>query len=292
MLLRLFYHLKPLIPRKLQILMRRYRARRIWQSIGGDCLPVDPVAETAFVWPEPYRAAAIITHDVETDVGQANIHALREIEDGFGLKSCWNFVVRRYAPDEALMRRLADDGHEIGVHGVYHDGKLFSSPQVFKERLRIIEGAARRWDSAGFRCPSLVRDEQLLRTLDMSWDSSVPSWDPFQPVPGGCRRYVPFMLNERCVELPVTLWQDFTLFEELELKSIEIWRKQIDFVYASGGLVNAIVHPDYMLSTERLGYFRELTEHLLSKDSLWITTPSHIADWVREQNAVDGEAGA
>ena len=279
--LRIFYLLKPLIPRKIQILLRRRRARAIWRRVGRNCLPQNYVAEKPVRWPEPYLAAAIVTHDVETDVGQANIDALRKIESSYGVTSCWNFVVKRYQVDQALVRQLANNGHEIGVHGLYHDGKEFSSPRVFKERWKAIERAAREWGARGFRSPSLLYDEALLKTIGMSWDSSMPSWDPFQPGSPGCGRFFPFMLNEQCVELPVSLWQDFTLFEELEFRSISVWRKQIDFVYESHGLITVIVHPDYMLSEERLGYFRELLEYLLAKDRLWMTTPAQIADWVR-----------
>lgn len=281
LLLRLFYRFKPLIPRRLQIYLRRRRARRIWRQCGQRCHLEQHDASVAIPWPESYRAAAVLTHDVETAAGQANIPAVRAVEDDLGVKSCWNFVVRRYAVDEALVRDLRADGHEIGVHGVHHDGKLFSSPRVWHERLPVITAAAGRWGAVGFRSPALLYDEDLLRTLPLSWDSSLPTWDPFQPQPGGCERYHPFLLSDECVELPVSLWQDFTLFEELELESIDMWRHQIDFIHELGGLINVIVHPDYLHDEERLGYYRELVEYLLARDGLWLTQPAAVADWVR-----------
>ncbi len=279
--LRLFYLLKPLIPRKLQILLRRLRARRIWARLGRSCLPAAGTYSASFTWPAPYRAAALVTHDVETAVGQANIPALRRIEDELGVKSCWNFVVERYAVDEALIHELAADGHEIGVHGTRHDGKLFSSPETFRRRWRKIEEAARRWGSCGFRSPAMLYDEALLATVNLSWDSTLPAWDPFQPIPGGCGKFHPYLLNESCVELPLTLWQDFTLFEELGFDSIEVWRRQIDFLHEQGGLINLVFHPDYTLSEKRREYYRQLLQYLLAKPDLWVATPSQIAAWVR-----------
>jgi hypothetical protein len=123
----------------------------------------------------------------------------------------------------------------------------------------------------------------MLKTLPFSWDSSMPAWDPFQPKPGDCHRYVPFPLNERCVELPVTLWQDFTLLEELQMRDISVWRAQIDAIHAIGGLINVIVHPDYLVGPQRLALYRSLLEHLLSKDGLWLATPSDVAAWQRSR---------
>jgi peptidoglycan/xylan/chitin deacetylase (PgdA/CDA1 family) len=274
-----------MLPRRAQIAARRVRAERIWRGVGRT--PIPPVSRDplGFPWPDGAVAGAVVTHDVETEVGQANIPTLLEIEDSFDLRSCWNFVVRRYSVDLDLIRRLGDLGHEVGVHGVEHDGKLFDSEHRFRERVAIMEEAAREWGSEGFRSPSLLYDRRLLETIPFSWDSSMPAWDPFQPKPGDCRTYVPFPLNARCIELPVTLWQDFTLFEELRFRDISVWREQIDFIVSIGGLVNVIVHPDYMLTSDRTSMYRDLLEHLRSVDGLWIAKPAEVADWARTRQS-------
>lgn len=279
--LRWFYLAKPLIPRPVQIELRRMRARRILRGLGGAWLPADMEFDASFRWPTGKQAALLLTHDVETAAGQANIGRLRELEDQRGLKSCWNFVVKRYEPDVELIQLLIGRGHEVGVHGVYHDGKLFSSRATFTDRLDTMEKAAKLWGARGFRSPSLLYDRELLRELPFNWDSSMPAWDPFQPQPGGCKRAHPFLLNDHCVELPVTLWQDFTLFEELRLTDISIWRRQIDALHERGGLINVIVHPDYMQTADRLARYRELLDHVLGLPDMWLTLPSEIADWVR-----------
>jgi peptidoglycan/xylan/chitin deacetylase (PgdA/CDA1 family) len=184
------------------------------------------------------------------------------------------------------MGDLRAEGHEVGVHGVYHDGRLFSSEEVFEERLRVMEETAAQWGASGFRSPSLLYDLRLLTTrLRFSWDSSMPAWDPFQPQPGGCLRFVPFALNDRCVELPVTLWQDFTLFEELGMSDIEVWKRQIAWLHSIGGLINVIVHPDYLRSARRLDLYRSLLIELCGLDGAWRTLPNEVADWERERAA-------
>jgi peptidoglycan/xylan/chitin deacetylase (PgdA/CDA1 family) len=279
--LRAFYAVKPLLPRGAQVAARRVRARRIWRTLGRSAVPPVPSGPLGYRWPDGAGACATVTHDVETEVGQANIPSLIEIEEAFGIRSCWNFVVRRYRVDEALIVRLRDGGHEIGIHGVYHDGKEFSSEGEFRKRLKVMEAAAGPWGAVGFRSPSLLYDRQLLESIPFSWDSSMPAWDPFQPKQGDCMTYLPFALNDHCIELPVTLWQDFTLFEELRMTGIEVWRAQIDFIAAIGGLINVIVHPDYMLSRGRLELYRSLLGYLRRTERLWITTPRQVADWAR-----------
>src|SRR5438105_2000403 len=252
--LRAFYVVKPLIPRRAQILARRLRARAIWRRLGGSPLPPTPWQGLPYSWPDGNHACLLLTHDVETDEGQSNVGSLAEIEAEFGIRSCWNFVVRRYEVDTSLINELQAEGNEVGVHGVYHDGHLFDSEAIFRERLAIMREAAGSWGAVGFRSPSLLYDPALLETLPspFDWDSSMPAWDPFQPKRGDCYSYAPFLLNERCVELPVTVWQDFTLFEELSVPDISIWQRQTDAIYAAGGLINVIVHPDYMRTRRRL----------------------------------------
>ena len=111
----------------------------------------------------------------------------------------------------------------------------------------------------------------------------MPAWDPFQPKPGDCHRYVPFSLVDHCVELPVTLWQDFTLFDELAMTDIAVWRAQADAIYAVGGLINIVVHPDYMPTPARRRLYRDFLEHLLGKEALWFATPSQVASWHQSQ---------
>lgn len=282
--LRTFYAVKPLIPRSAQVAARRLRARSIWRALKQNPLP--PLADKPFgyPWRDGAAACAIVTHDVEQTPGQQNIPALLRIEEEFGVKSCWNFAVRRYPVDTELIARLREAGHEIGVHGVYHDGREYSSPEEFQRRLAVMESAAQEWGAVGFRSPSMMYVRSLLETIPFAWDSSMPAWDPFQPTRGDCLAYVPFKLNDHCVELPVTLWQDFTLFEELSMEDIDIWRKQSDFIWRLGGLINVIVHPDYMRGEQHLRLYRDLLEHLRAMERLWLAKPFEVAAWAHDND--------
>jgi len=275
---RLYYLIKPLLPRRLQIALRRIRARRIFRHVSPPYIKSGE-SRSRYHWPESKSSAVLLTHDVETIEGQKSVNALLDIEEQYGVKSNWNFVLDRYPLDMGLVGSLAEAGHEIGLHGLKHDGKLFSSEKIFQERMAVLTRAAGAMCIKGFRSPSLLYDLDLLAKLPFEWDSSIPAWDPFQPQPGGCGNYFPFLVGERCMELPVTLWQDFTLFEELQEHGIDIWKNQIDAICEMNGLINVIIHPDYMTG-KRLGYYRELIEYLGSKDLLF-SLPGIIAEWAR-----------
>ena len=166
-------------------------------------------------------------------------------------------------------------------------------PRHLPRRARVRLGgdlprAARRGGGRGRalgrrRLPRPVAPVQprAARDAAVEWDSSMPAWDPFQPKPGDCGRYFPFDLSERCLELPVTLWQDFTLLDELGMRDTEVWRRQADAIHERGGLINVIVHPDYMHDSDRIALYTQLLEHLRGLESIWIATPSEVVAWAR-----------
>lgn len=276
----LYYRfIKPILPRPFQIFLRRLRAKRIFSDIE----PPYTVAHqgiTGFKWPEGSEVGVLLTHDVETSRGFDQIKGMLEVEREHEVESCWNFVAGKYAIPEGIIDEIRALGHEIGVHGIKHDGKLFSSYETFNVRLKEMKRFAFLNGIHGFRSPSMLYNSNMMRSLDFSWDSSMPAWDPFQPQQGGCRSYFPFMLNQNCVELPVTLWQDFTVFEELQMDGIDVWINQISYISEIGGLINVITHPDYMNSS-RLRHYSELVSHIKKNCNAWITTPNVMADWVR-----------
>jgi len=61
--------------------------------------------------------------------------------------------LQSYKIDYGIIRLIHDAGHEIGVHGYNHDGKLYSSMKVFDERVPFINKAMKKFKSVGFRSP-------------------------------------------------------------------------------------------------------------------------------------------
>jgi polysaccharide deacetylase len=142
--LTLFYRLKPVIPRPLQLALRRVRARRVRRrhSLEGRFprWPIEPVlVERARpvpdLWPDGHRFAYVLTHDVEGPRGLERIEPLLEIEARHGMRSAWFLVGSDYPVEPALLERLRAAGCEVGLHGLHHDGRLFESRQRFERQL-------------------------------------------------------------------------------------------------------------------------------------------------------------
>lgn len=287
----LYYSIKPLIPRFAQIFLRKKRARTIKNSFPN--WPFDPSLEDLkrdalknvnsekipfiWFWPNNKNFSFVITHDVESEPGLKNIRKICEIERDFGFRSSWNFVPERYKIPEGFINRLLNDGFEIGIHGLKHDGKLFNSKKKFNERISRIKQYAQKWHALGFRSPSLLRNAEWMGGLPFEYDSSFPDTDPFGPQPGGCLSIFPYFLGN-IVELPVTLPQDHTLFEILKKKDISIWQKKIDWIEKMNGMVLIIVHPDYF-NAKMEKYYIELLEYISNKKNFWAPCPIEICRW-------------
>ena len=249
-----YYLLKPIIPRRIQIWARRKYVKKI-MAASREIWPIDPRSSTppeGFAgWPGEKRFAVVLTHDVETNKGQALCPLLMQLEKDLGFRSSFNFVPRRYDVSPELRSNLEKNGFEVGVHGLYHDGKLFSSKSVFLKRAEIINEYIKQWGAVGFRSPAMHCNPQWIHALQIRYDLSRFDTDPFEPQSDGAGTIFPFFVKDGgerpgYVELPYTLVQDFTLFVLMQEKDNAVWRKKLDWIAENGGMMLVNTHPDYM----------------------------------------------
>jgi peptidoglycan/xylan/chitin deacetylase (PgdA/CDA1 family) len=303
-LMRGYYAVKPLLPRPLQIAIRRRhaarRARREFPAWPIEPLLVDHerarfrrrIEETGgtqvpFVgyWPEGRQFASIVSHDVEGPEGIANIPRVLEVERKHGIVSCWNFCAEWYEIPDGTFEAVRAAGCEVGLHGILHDGKLFRDRASFEANLPKIHRYLEQWDVAGFRSPATHRNPDWMPELGCLYDGSFPDTDPFEPQAGGCCSIFPFFIGN-LVELPITLVQDHTLWEILDDESIDRWVEKAEWVASNHGLVQLLVHPDYLLSDERLALYDSFLEWLSALDrdgSGWHALPGEVAEWWRQR---------
>ena len=112
---------------------------------------------------------------------------------------------------QSCVSDLIEAGFEVGVHGIYHDGRDLESWSTWQQRLPIAHKSAEGWNAVGFRSAACHRHSDWMQSLNFDYDSSSPDTDPFEPQNGGCCTWLPFF-NGELVELPLTLRQDHTLF--------------------------------------------------------------------------------
>jgi peptidoglycan/xylan/chitin deacetylase (PgdA/CDA1 family) len=307
---RAYYSLKPLLPRSVQLALRRRYARRQARR-AFPAWPIEPIlveqrdeefrrrlldsgaASLPFVgfWPEHHRFAAILTHDVEGPAGVRNIPRVLEVEQRHGFVSSWNFVAEWYPFDRWIFRELEGAGCEIGLHGLRHDGQLFSSRANFERQLPALRRYFDEWGAVGFRSPATHRNADWMPELGCLYDSSFPDTDPFEPQAGGCCSILPFFFDD-LVELPITLVQDHTLWEILGSNSISAWIHKSEWIIQHKGLINLILHPDYALSRERLALYEEFLVFLKQQTGGWYALPRDVARWWRHRARLDVQIAA
>lgn len=308
--LRIYYRLRPVLPRPLQIAVRRGYSR-VQGRRAFPRWPIEPafhdllrwfylhVVEIArqpvpwiAPWPAPKQWAIVLTHDVETAAGQERIAQLRDVERQLGYRSSWNFVARRYRIDEELVRDLRDDGFEAGVHGLFHDGRDLESLATLEARLPEMREVARRLGAVGFRAPATQRRWEWMPRLGFEYDSSYPDTDPYEPQPGGCCAWWP-VPNGDMVELPITQPQDHTLFSILGHRDERAWVDKARRLRERSGMAVMLTHPDYLRTADEAAPYRRFLEEFEDDPSAWRALPREVAAWWQRRAAstveVDGE---
>jgi glycosyltransferase involved in cell wall biosynthesis len=231
-------------------------------------------------WPGGKKFAFVLTHDVESATGLNRARRLAEMEMAFGFRSCFNFVPEGdYRVTKELRDWLRDNGFEVGVHDIHHDGKLFRSQRDFAKRAPLINHYLKEWDAIGFRSGFMICRQSWLHELDIAYDMSTFDTDPFEPQPRGVNTIFPFWVprgpevggqnsevrieqleaaspnsqpstvnqpRSGYVELPYTMPQDFTLFLLLKERNAERWERKLSWLCRHQGMVLMNVHPDYI----------------------------------------------
>jgi hypothetical protein len=294
-----YYLVRPVIPRPLQIFARRLYSRvqartpfprwPVEPSLHGFCDRVlrwaAEVAGTGVPYLAPWPAgrdwALVLTHDVETGEGLRRLPVLRDIEVAAGYRSSWNLVPRRYEVPDDVVTGLQADGFEVGLHGLYHDGRDLADG-VLEQRLPEMRRWAQRWQAGGFRAPSTRRAWDTMAGLPFEYDSSYPDTDPFEPQPGGCCSWLPYF-NGPLVELPITLPQDHTLFVILRRTGAAAWIDKSERIRAGGGMALLITHPDYLGKGPVAAAYAELLARFADDESVWRALPMEVNRWWRRR---------
>jgi hypothetical protein len=302
---RAYYGVRPAIPPSVRLAVRRALARA-QRRAAFPAWPVDTtlddlqscVVASAMLaagsprlpmlawWPRGKRYAVILRHDVEDIRGVQNIPELRTIEEGRGLRSIWNFVPERYTFDVGVLGELREAGHEIGVHGLHHDGREFSNYDAFLRRAPRINRYLESWESRAFAAPSAIRRlEWIAEHLKLDFDMSAPTAEVIGAQPGGCCTVFPFFLKREIVELPMTMQQDHTLFEILKHSDLHIWHENVSIIRELGGVCVVTTHPDYMLTYSRRAAYASFLDSLMGDADAWIVLPSEVMRWWRDRAA-------
>ncbi len=179
--------------------------------------PTDSLLQTD-AWPAGKRAAAIVTHDVDTDWLFCNpkwLETICDLEERYGFFGAWYCVpwYSRSAAAERGMRRLIERKCEIGAHGFNHDAKFpLVGEREFCRRMEFLGEFSARWKIKGFRSEWLYRTPPFLSALNklFVYDTSIPSSVSMltAETANGCSSCLPYRTHGGLLELPLSLPMD------------------------------------------------------------------------------------
>lgn len=302
---RAYYLIKPILPGRFRLALRRFRAKPIFKACGQSWPIFEPSGKPPEGWPgwpEGKRFPVILTHDVEGQRGLDRCRQVAEIEMEYGFRSAFNFIPNgEYTVPEDLLVWLRTNGFEVGVHDLRHDGTLFQSRETFKKDAATINRQLKAWNAVGFRAGFMLHKLDWLHELEIEYDCSTFDVDPFEPQADGAQTVFPFWVpkpdpeadafrNARpfdapenqaapydtgkgYVELPYTLVQDYNLFVVLKQRNIDIWTKKLRWLAEKGAMAMLDTHPDYMAMPGDqpsafefpVQYYRDFLNHIRSE---------------------------
>ncbi len=260
-----------------------------------------------YVWPAPYKAAAIVTIDVDGESPLAwhnrgrDFVSLSELEqrrfgprvgvwrlldllDAYGAKASFfvpGMIAETY-PD--LMPALAARGHEIGLHGYHHEMvdqlDRAQNIQVLDRSIAIYERQLGR-RPAGYRSPSWEITPEfhaLLIERVFAYDASLQGFD--HPYGFGGLVEIP---GQWLVE--DTIYFRFTggprdrghpANPDAVLAS---WLEEFEGMREFGGLFTLTIHPWVSGRAQRIRLLRRLFDHIKAARDVWWTTAAELALW-------------
>ena len=258
-----------------------------------------------YEWPETYRCAVSLTVDVdavtpmmwrlrhkkqypvgEQELGQfglrQGVDRILDLVSDLGNQA--TFFVPAYIAETnpRIVAKIADGGHEIGLHGYKHENvenlDENANREVLTKSIRILTDTSGR-APVGYRSPSWGMTPflpELLKQNHVQYDSSLMGYDH------------PYTL-EGLTEVPVT-WtaDDATYFFYVSSGDViappwpvshveEAWREEIRAVKRFGGYVSLTIHPWLSGRGHRALMLERLLSEVKADPSIWVAACRDIA---------------
>ncbi|MCA0941619.1 polysaccharide deacetylase [Yangia mangrovi] len=226
------------------------------------------------------------------------IPRIKQVLDRFDVKA--SFFVPAVAallhPEE--QRMLAQEGHEIGLHGWIHERNTQVPPEVERElMLRSADTLEKITGTrpVGMRTPSWDYSQvtlKIARELGLLYDSSLfNDDDPFEILDAGEPTGI--------VELPVEWIRDDAVYFMMNrfgaqrpytppADVLDIFRREFDGARAEGGLFLLTMHPHITGYRSRIFILEALLEHITATGDCWVATHAEIARYCAEEAGLKG----
>lgn len=199
-------------------------------------------------------------------------------------------------PEE--QRTLAEDGHEIGLHGWIHERNTEVPAAAERDlMLRAADTLEQITGTrpVGMRTPSWDYSPATLgiaREMGLLYDSSLfADDDPYEIVEDG--------MPTGIIELPVEWIRDDAAYFMMNrfgaqrpytppADVLDIFRREFDGAHAEGGLFLLTMHPHIIGYRSRIFILEELLSHIHATGDCWIATHADIARYCAAQAGLEG----
>ena len=266
------------------------------------------------IWPDGARCAVAISFDSDHETGE-----LREGGESIGRLSQGQYgnragiprilaLLQKYAipatfyvpavsallhPEE--QRRVAAEGHEIGIHGWIHERNSIlpeESERDLQMRSADMLEKVSGQRPVGIRTPSWDFSPHTLRItkeMGLLYDSSLMADED-------CYELVLDGEPTGVVELPVEWVRDDAVYfmmhrfqslrPQMPVEAVfDIFRREFDAAYEEGGICQITTHPHIIGYRSRIWIIEELIRHARSKPDIWFATHADVADWAKRNAA-------
>jgi peptidoglycan/xylan/chitin deacetylase (PgdA/CDA1 family) len=254
---------------------------------------VDVDAESPFIWNNRGQKTTVLSELEQRRFGpRQGLYRLVELLEKFESKGSFyvpGFVMEKYPH---IVPSLLAKGHEVALHGYYHERMETLSDQEFQN---VMQHSIDRFLSqggklpVGFRSPAWeLNNTQLdyFNSKEIAYDSSLMGFEH------------PYTING-VTEVPVHWSIDDAIFFRYYGDSrdispptcpkqlLESWKFEFDAVMETGGLFMVTLHPWLSGRSSRLEMLRQLFAYIKSNKDVWWTTAAKIAQWHKESSNVD-----
>jgi peptidoglycan/xylan/chitin deacetylase (PgdA/CDA1 family) len=193
-------------------------------------------------------------------------------------------------PEE--QRRVASEGHEIGIHGWIHE---LNSVLPYEAERDLMLRSAHTLERitgvrpVGLRTPSWDFSPHTLRIereMGLLYDSSLMAdVDCYELLEDGEPTGI--------VELPVEWMRDDAVYfgmhrfqglrPQMPVEAVfEIFRRELEGAWAEGGIFQLTMHPHHIGYRSRLWMVGELIDLAKSMGEVWFATHAEVAAWAKE----------
>ena len=257
------------------------------------------------------RTAAVLSRFGATASAMAGrLERYRAVAAGFGARPTWPATACVLARHPDLLRRYADEGAELAVHGLVHGDHARYDYATQRETIARAVGIFERagLEPSGFRGPYLRYNDAtltVLRELGFRYHSSqafaFPRYGPSGNALPGNRAYelalelysardaarlaVRPRFRDGLVDIPVAIPDDEIILERLRLDDAAAtaeWLRIFDLSHARGDLFTIQLHPERVYELE--GALRAtLTAAAGRRPRVFFARLDEIAEWWRRR---------